>query len=113
RRKQGRAVGADDLGRREQATLRSDDGVYKGASMRAAHLLALGVLIGCSGSGKPSIGTSKDNFCDQIAAVACYDLYQCCAEGEIERFLGVADPRTSDQCRQDLKRICERRYVNV
>ena len=87
--------------------------------MRATGLAALGVLIGCSGSGngngngKPFISTSKDNFCDQIAAVACYDLYQCCAEGEIERFLGVTVPRTNDQCRQDMRRLCVRNYVDI
>lgn len=81
--------------------------------MRATCLLGLAVSIGCGGNGKPSIATSKNNFCDQFAAVACYDLYQCCAEGEIEHFLGVGEPRTSDQCRDDVRRTCQRRYANV
>jgi hypothetical protein len=83
------------------------------------HALGLGtcvvaIAVGCGGDdNRPSIGTSEGNVCDQIAAVACYDMYQCCSEGEIERDLGVSDPRTEDQCKQDVVRICERRLATA
>jgi len=86
-----------------------------GVPMRAS--LGLGVLavlaVGCGGddSGKPAVSTNQDNVCDQVAAVACYDLYQCCSEGEIEKDLGVTDPRTEDQCREDVSRICARNFA--
>jgi hypothetical protein len=78
--------------------------------MRVTLGLALTCLVVACGSdnGPPSISTSKDNVCDQIAAVACYDMYQCCSEGEIERDLQVGDPRTEDQCRDDVLKRCER-----
>jgi hypothetical protein len=85
--------------------------------MRSA--LGLGVCVfaitlGCGSDGdRPSIGSSEGNVCDQIAAVACYDIYQCCSEGEIERDLNVSDPRTEDQCKQDVSKICERRLATA
>jgi hypothetical protein len=82
--------------------------------MRAALGLALASLVACgSDSTKPSINATKDNVCDQIAQVACYDMYQCCSEGEIEHDLNVTDPRTEDQCRDDIRRLCERRLATV
>ena len=75
----------------------------------------LAFAIGCGGedNAKPSVSTNKTNVCDQIAAVACYDMYQCCSEGEIERDLGVTDPRTEDQCKTDLSKLCERRLADA
>src|SRR5882672_7504335 len=81
------------------------------------HLLGLAVvavLAGCgSDSNRPSIGANQDNVCDQIASVRCYDMYQCCPESDIERYLNVTDPRTEDQCRDDLRRRCERQTATV
>ena len=69
--------------------------------------------IGCgSDSSKPSVSTNKGNVCDQIAAVACYDLYTCCTEGEIEATLNVSDPRSEDQCKQDISKECERKFAD-
>ena len=78
--------------------------------MRAACVVALSCVVACGGSGggPPSVSTSKDNVCAQIAQVACYDLYQCCAEGEIEKDLGIQNPESQDQCNQDIQRRCER-----
>jgi hypothetical protein len=81
--------------------------------MRAA--IAWGVFVvvtGCGGNG-PDISTTQDNVCDQVASVACFDMYQCCAEGEIERFLGVSDPRTIDQCHEDVQTLCERQLAQI
>jgi hypothetical protein len=65
----------------------------------------------CGGGdgGKPSVNATKDNVCSQMAAVACYDLYQCCAETQIEAYLRVTDPRTEAQCVSDVTRLCEQR----
>jgi hypothetical protein len=82
--------------------------------MRVTLGIALTCLVACgSDNGKPSISTTSDNLCDQIAAVECYDLYQCCSEGEIESDLGVQDPRTQDQCRDDIKKRCERALAPI
>src|SRR5215831_14605483 len=86
--------------------------------MRSSPRLLLVLMItGCGGGGdstvsRPSIGTNKDNVCDQIAKVACYDMYLCCSEGEIERKLGVSDPRTGDQCIEDITKMCVRRLAS-
>jgi len=72
-----------------------------------ARLLAIVFLLGCGGSGV-DINSNQDNVCDQVADVACHNLYQCCAEGEIEKFLAVSDPRTEDECRVDVSRRCTR-----
>lgn len=69
----------------------------------------LGLLAACGGDDGVSINASEDTFCDEIAEVACYNLYQCCTEGEIESFLDVSEPRTETQCREDVRRICDRR----
>lgn len=76
--------------------------------MRTA--IACGVLVvlaGCGNNG-PDIDTTQDNVCDQIAEVACFDMYQCCSEGEIERALMVSDPRTEPDCQSDLRTRCKR-----
>jgi hypothetical protein len=68
---------------------------------------ALVVLASCGGNG-PDIETTQDNVCDQIAEVACFDMYRCCSEGEIERALGVSDPRSEVDCQSDLRTRCKR-----
>jgi hypothetical protein len=80
--------------------------------MRAMVLFAVlmcAVLVHCGGSnnGPPTVATTKSNVCDQIAAVACYDMYNCCTEGQIERSLGITDPETQSQCQDDVKRSCD------
>jgi Dickkopf-like protein len=71
-------------------------------------------MIGCGGDdGGPSIGTTQDNVCDQVAEVACFNMYQCCSESEIEDFLSVTDPRTQDQCREDVQTICKRQMATL
>ena len=50
----------------------------------------------------PSINATQDNACDQVAEVGCYDMFRCCSEGEREKFLGVTDPRSEAECRDDL-----------
>jgi hypothetical protein len=55
-----------------------------------------------------SVGTNANNVCSEIAEVACHNLYQCCSEGEIEDFLNVSEPRTEPQCKEDVKRMCQR-----
>lgn len=75
-------------------------------------LVWIGLLLGCGGGddGNKGISINADvsNVCDEIAEVACHNMYQCCAEGEIEDFLGVSDPRSEEQCREDVRRRCDR-----
>lgn len=76
--------------------------------MNTRLVFALLLISACGGDGgKPDVSANKDNVCDQIAAVACYDLYQCCSEGQIENYLGVADPRSESECTNDVRRLCE------
>jgi hypothetical protein len=63
-------------------------------------------LVACGGG--VSVSTNASNVCSEIAKVACHNLYQCCAEGEIEDFLNVSEPRTEPQCKEDVTRMCER-----
>lgn len=67
---------------------------------------------GCGGDGV-DVSTNEGNLCREIAEVACNNLYQCCTEGEIEKFLGVSEPRSELQCREDLTRSCERASVTL
>jgi hypothetical protein len=75
-----------------------------------AHVLAIAFLLGCGGS-SVDINTDQSNVCSQVAEVACHNLYQCCAEGEIEKFLGVSDPRTEAECQVDFTRRCARQIA--
>lgn len=83
--------------------------------MRVACLFVsvLGLLaVGCGGDGV-EISANEDNVCGEIAEVACNNLYQCCTEGEIEDFLNVSEPRTELQCREDVKRACQRSILTL
>ena len=72
--------------------------------------LCLATLITCNNNSNdnppPTIATTKDNVCDQVAAVACYDLYACCTQGQIERALSLTDPEPISQCKDDVKKAC-------
>lgn len=76
--------------------------------MRLALISVLGLVAAACGDDSVTVSGTQDNFCDQIADVACHNLYQCCTESEIESRLGVTDPRTELQCREDYKLRCER-----
>jgi len=82
--------------------------------MRAA-ALCLVIAVGCGGdgNGRPSVSTTADNVCGQLARVACFNMYSCCAESEIESRLGVTDPRTEDQCITDFERRCDRSLARI
>ena len=75
--------------------------------MKSFLMLATLVMVGCGDDGV-SVSANAGNVCDEIAKVACHNLYQCCTEGEIEDFLEVNEPRTEDQCREDVQRLCTR-----
>jgi hypothetical protein len=77
----------------------------------AIALVALVVSAGCGGDGRPDISTTQDNVCDEVAEVACYNMFQCCSESEIESFLRVSDPRTEEECRSDVHTMCERQLT--
>ncbi len=71
-------------------------------------VVAVGVSACGGGGGGPSVDVSEEDLCTAVAEVACYDLYSCCTEGEIEDFLGVREPLTEEQCREDARILCER-----
>ena len=74
-----------------------------------AFLGFVSIIVGvCGDDGGPEISATQANVCSEIAEVACYNMYRCCAEGEIEDVLQVDEPRTEAQCRDDLRRRCER-----
>jgi hypothetical protein len=76
--------------------------------MRLAYVVSMCVVaVGCGGGGI-SISGNESNFCEEIAKVACNNFYQCCTESEIQRLLGVTEPRTEKECREDVRRICVR-----
>jgi hypothetical protein len=77
-----------------------------------ARLIAIAFLLGCGGDGV-DIDTDQNNVCSEIAEVACHNMYQCCTEGEIEDFLGVGDPRTEAQCRDDVRSDCVRQIASL
>ena len=72
--------------------------------------LVVAAFVAACGSSEsaPELSVSETNFCDEIAEVACHDMYSCCSEGEIESVLGVDEPRTEGQCREDLAIQCRR-----
>lgn len=81
--------------------------------MRTAIACGVLVVLAACGSKGPEIDTTQDNVCDQIAEVACFDMYQCCSEGEIEQVLMVSDPRTEADCQSDLRTRCKRQLADL
>ena len=82
--------------------------------MRLALISVLGLaMAACGGDDAVDIGTNQDNFCEQISDVICHNIYQCCTESDIEDYLSVSEPRTELQCREDVKRGCERSAPDV
>ena len=79
-------------------------------------VVCLVVAVGCGGGdgiSRPSVATNQGNVCDEVAQVACYNLYSCCSEGEIENALNVNEPRSQDECVGDFKRLCVRALAQV
>ncbi len=80
--------------------------------MRVACIASLvGLLAGCQDGF--SIDASAETFCDEFAELACYNMYRCCTEQQIETELGVDEPRTEAQCREDKKRSCHRASASL
>jgi len=79
--------------------------------MRIAIALTALVVAGCGGDGRPEISTTQDSVCSDLAEVACFDIYQCCSEGEIEATLGLHEARTQTECNDDVNALCERQLA--
>src|SRR4051794_8039408 len=80
----------------------------QGVHMRACIcVVVIAALAGCGDDGI-SIDTSESNVCSQMAEVACHNVFDCCTEREIEAFLHVTERPDEGQCREDVKRSCER-----
>lgn len=79
---------------------------------RSSELFGIAVLAvclyACGDDGAPEVDVTEDNICAEVAEVACFNLYSCCSEGEIESALGVSEPRTELQCRDDIEKRCDR-----
>lgn len=79
----------------------------------SALVVAAGVaLVGCGGGGV-AINTTQDNVCEEVAAVACHNMFQCCAETEIEALLGVTTPRDEAGCKADFQATCTRQTADL
>lgn len=74
--------------------------------MRLAFVSVVALLAGCQDG--LSVDATETTFCDEFAEVACHNMYQCCSEAQIENELGVSEPRTEEQCREDKRRLCVR-----
>lgn len=74
--------------------------------MRGSWIALMGLLVGCQDG--ITVDATADNFCGEYAEVACHNMYECCTEAQIENELGVSEPRTEVQCREDKTRSCER-----
>jgi hypothetical protein len=83
--------------------------------MRLACLSVFGLLGGLLGGCQDglSVDATDDTFCDEFAEVACHNMYQCCSEAQIENELGVSEPRTEAQCREDKRRLCVRSTASL
>jgi hypothetical protein len=79
--------------------------------MRLAFVSVLVLLAGCQDG--LSVDATADTFCDEFAEVACHNMYQCCSESQIENELGVSEPRTEAQCREDKTRLCVRSTASL
>ena len=76
--------------------------------MRVACCLSACLLIVACGESGVVVDTTAETFCEEIAEVYCHNMYQCCTEREIEQRLGVSEPRSELECRQDITRDCIR-----
>jgi len=46
------------------------------------------------------------NVCEEIAKVACHNIFQCCTGQEIEDFFGIAISTSEQKCRDDMELMC-------
>src|SRR5262245_46042957 len=77
--------------------------------MRASIMfLVMTVACGDNGDGRPEVATSVGTLCRTLAEVACHDMYNCCAEIEVEQYLGVREPRPESACVDDVETWCDR-----
>lgn len=67
--------------------------------------LVILALAACSDD-KPSVAVTAGNLCDEVAAVACYDMYRCCDDPQIETQLAATSVPTQDQCKNDVRSRC-------
>jgi hypothetical protein len=77
-------------------------------SLGTVLLVGAAMFVGCKSNGDPEVSVNQENLCEEVAEVACHDMWSCCAEGEIESILNVDEPRTEGQCREDVQVLCER-----
>jgi len=67
--------------------------------------LVILMLAACSDD-KPSVAVTAGNICEQVAMVACYDMYRCCDDSQIEAQLGTTSVPTQDACAGSVRDAC-------
>ncbi|MBN2498032.1 MAG: hypothetical protein JXR96_25800 [Deltaproteobacteria bacterium] len=74
------------------------------------------LALACSSGGddedrleRPAPEVSGDNYCAELAKVACYNMFQCCTGAQIESYLGVTISTDERSCRRDVELLCEQR----
>lgn len=63
--------------------------------------------------GRPVVESTPDNFCGEVAKVACYNMFRCCTGAQIEGLLGLTQSITEQDCRRDVKLLCLDDTANI
>ncbi len=57
--------------------------------------------------GTPTVSVSLDNYCKEVADVACYNMWHCCTGAQIENMLGITISVEPAECKRDVQLLCE------
>jgi len=71
-------------------------------------------LASCTSSdNKPEVSVDLDNYCSQVADVACYNIWNCCTGKQIEDTLGITISVEPDECHRDVELICQDNMATI
>jgi len=73
----------------------------------AVTLAVVASLSACDKEESVKVDVKTDNFCDQVAKVACENIFTCCTGKKIEEMFGVTISTQKDKCKRDVKLACE------
>ncbi len=82
--------------------------VYSATSLLLAGLWAAGCP---NGDGEPAVDVTLDAYCQQVAEVACHNIWHCCTGQQIEDALGITISIEPPECRRDVELICADRLA--
>jgi len=57
--------------------------------------------------GAVKVSVETDNFCTEVAKVACENIFTCCTGKKIEGLFGVTISTQKDKCKRDVRLSCE------